>query len=286
MAAFWHQLRHLFSGPQLPWMIVWLGLAVLIVGLIVLTRTSWGQSHPLQKCVAMSLLVHLLLAVYATTVQIVAAGSPTGTSERAPINLSLVNDGGSTSQDPTQNPPNRLDQLLAGTPSEPQTSGLGQLEPLPAATLGPPPSDLDAKPSLDRLSAAFTALTKQIDPVPTAASARQRSTSAPRRCPCPRRRLSRKPRACRDSRLLNRRRDLNRRRRSLGPTWRRRNRNLPATRSPNSLQRPPPVRRPTNPRSRRRLNPQRLINQVGRLKRAVLRQVPRPAHPAAAKASS
>ena len=84
MGSLWDQLRHLFSGAQLPWMIVWLGLAVLIIGLIVLTRTNWGQSHPLQKCAAMSLLVHLLLAVYATTVQIVAAGSPEGTSDRAP----------------------------------------------------------------------------------------------------------------------------------------------------------------------------------------------------------
>ncbi len=171
MAAFWNQLRHLFSGPQLPWMIVWLGLAVLIVGLIVLTRTSWGQSHPLQKCVVMSLLVHLLLAVYATTVQIVAAGSPTGTSDRAPINLSLVNDGGNTSQDPTENPPNRLEQLLAGTAADPQTAGLGQLETLPAAPLGPTPSDIEPRPALDRLSAALTALTKPSDPVPAAASA-------------------------------------------------------------------------------------------------------------------
>ena len=117
MGSLWDQLRHLFSGAQLPWMIVWLGLAVLIVGLIVLTRTNWGQSHPLQKCAAMSLLVHLLLAAYATTVDIVAAGSPDGISDRAPVSLLLVNDGGDVSQDPTATKPqNPLDQLLAGSP--------------------------------------------------------------------------------------------------------------------------------------------------------------------------
>ena len=42
MPALWERLRHLFTGPQLPWMIVWLGLATLIVGLIVLTRTKLG----------------------------------------------------------------------------------------------------------------------------------------------------------------------------------------------------------------------------------------------------
>ena len=46
----WERLRHFITGPQLPWVILWLGLATLITGLIVLTRTSWGQSHPLRKC--------------------------------------------------------------------------------------------------------------------------------------------------------------------------------------------------------------------------------------------
>ena len=175
MGSLSDQLRHLFSGAQLPWMIVWLGLAVLIIGLIVLTRTSWGQSHPLQKCAAMSLLVHLLLAVYATTVQIVAAGSPEGTSDRAPVNLRLVNDGGDVSQDPTMKPPNPLDQLLAGSPVNPESAGLSHLETLPAAPLGSTPNSdplADTKPLLDRLSATITALTKPAsDPTPSAVSA-------------------------------------------------------------------------------------------------------------------
>ena len=83
------------TGPQLPWVILWLGLATLIVGLIVLTRTSWGQSHPLRKCAALSLLVHLLLAAYATTVQIVTAGSPDGRSATGTINVTLVDDADS-----------------------------------------------------------------------------------------------------------------------------------------------------------------------------------------------
>src|SRR6202171_2973278 len=120
MGSLWDQLRHLFSGPQLPWMILWLGLAALIVGLIVLTRTNWGQSHPLQKCAAMSLLVHLLLAAYATTVEIVTAGSPDGNSDRGAVSISLVNDVGETpEQPPTAKEPTALDKLLAGPSAVP-----------------------------------------------------------------------------------------------------------------------------------------------------------------------
>ena len=28
----WERLRHFFTGPQLPWVILWLGLATLISG--------------------------------------------------------------------------------------------------------------------------------------------------------------------------------------------------------------------------------------------------------------
>ena len=86
------RLRHVLSGPQLPWIVLWIGLTTLIVGLIVLTRTSWGQSRPLRKCAALSLLVHLLLAAYLTTVQIVSAGSPDGRSDRGAINITLADD--------------------------------------------------------------------------------------------------------------------------------------------------------------------------------------------------
>lgn len=60
---------------------VWVGLIVLTVALLVLIRTRWGQSQPLGKCVVLSLLAHLLLGIYTTTVHIVTAtvGSPNGT---------------------------------------------------------------------------------------------------------------------------------------------------------------------------------------------------------------
>lgn len=73
---FWNAM----TVEQMVWWTVWLGVAVIIVALIVLMRTRWGQSRPLQKCAGLSLLVHLLLAYVAATVQVVqsVAGAPGG----------------------------------------------------------------------------------------------------------------------------------------------------------------------------------------------------------------
>jgi len=55
-------------------MLLWLGLVALTIALLVLMRTRWGQSRPLRKCLVLSVLAHVLLAGYATTVHIVASG--------------------------------------------------------------------------------------------------------------------------------------------------------------------------------------------------------------------
>lgn len=62
-----------FTGEHLLLTIVWLGLVGVTVALMVMMVTRWGQSQPLKKCVVLSLLTHLLLATYATTIEIVAA---------------------------------------------------------------------------------------------------------------------------------------------------------------------------------------------------------------------
>lgn len=61
-----------FTSMELLVGLLWTGVAVFAVTLIVLMRTRWGQSRSLRKCLALSLLVHVLLIGYATTVQIVA----------------------------------------------------------------------------------------------------------------------------------------------------------------------------------------------------------------------
>ena len=59
------------SATEVLWWGLWCGLVVLSVALVVMMRTRWGQSQPLGKCLGLSLLAHLLMAGYATTVHIV-----------------------------------------------------------------------------------------------------------------------------------------------------------------------------------------------------------------------
>jgi hypothetical protein len=61
-----------WQDPQLARWAVWGGLTVLTLALLVLIGTRWGQK-PLSKCIALSLLAHVLLAIYISTVNIVSA---------------------------------------------------------------------------------------------------------------------------------------------------------------------------------------------------------------------
>lgn len=69
------RLLELVTSVDLLVMLLWLGLAGVTVALLVLMRTRWGQSRPLRKCLVLSVLAHVLLAGYATTVHIVTSGS-------------------------------------------------------------------------------------------------------------------------------------------------------------------------------------------------------------------
>src|SRR5215831_1424095 len=89
-------VHRFLTHPQLAWILLWLGLAFLILALLVMIRTSWGQSHPLRKCAALSLLAHLLLAGYATTVHIVTGVAG---AHRGGMNLLLVDGSADGSDD-------------------------------------------------------------------------------------------------------------------------------------------------------------------------------------------
>jgi hypothetical protein len=75
------------SGTQLVVGLLWAGLAVFTITLLIMMQTRWGQSRPLRKCIILSLLAHLLLAGYATTVQIVAGGVQ---AEEPVLQVSLI----------------------------------------------------------------------------------------------------------------------------------------------------------------------------------------------------
>lgn len=65
------RLLEFLTSIEMLMAILWLGLAIFTVGLAILMYTRWGQYKPLRKCMAMSLLAHLLMAGYATTVEII-----------------------------------------------------------------------------------------------------------------------------------------------------------------------------------------------------------------------
>lgn len=69
------------------WITLWIGLAVLTLGLLVLASTRWGQSRPLRKCAVLSLLAHVLLACFLTTVHIVTGAA--GTVDDAAMHVTI-----------------------------------------------------------------------------------------------------------------------------------------------------------------------------------------------------
>jgi hypothetical protein len=75
---------------------VWAGLVVITAALLVLARTRWGQSQPLGKCMVLSLLAHLLLALYATTVSIMTGAGSSGSGGELTVSIVDGFDGGTT----------------------------------------------------------------------------------------------------------------------------------------------------------------------------------------------
>lgn len=80
-------MDHFAALPPI-WHVLWAGLACLSVGLVVLSWTRWGQSKPMHKCAVLSILAHVLLACFATTVKIVTTAESSRT--RATIHVALV----------------------------------------------------------------------------------------------------------------------------------------------------------------------------------------------------
>jgi hypothetical protein len=154
LASVFDPIRRAFAHPQWAWIGLWIGLAFLIVALIVMIRTSWGQSHPLRKCAALSLLVHLLLACYATTIQIVSA---TGGGHRGGVNLLFIDgyaegapdgidDPSAAATDVSVNAALHGDQEPGGNVIDPHPNRIVP-PPLLTSTVPPAPEPADTKPA-------------------------------------------------------------------------------------------------------------------------------------------
>jgi hypothetical protein len=74
LSRFLHRLLDVAEGPwastQVLLAALSAGLGVLTITLIVMMYSRWGQMHALRKCLILSLLAHLLLAISAATIRI------------------------------------------------------------------------------------------------------------------------------------------------------------------------------------------------------------------------
>jgi hypothetical protein len=59
------------ASPRSLGLLLWLGLALLTVALVLLTRTRWGQTKPLSKCIVLSVFAHILFLAYASGTKLV-----------------------------------------------------------------------------------------------------------------------------------------------------------------------------------------------------------------------
>ena len=70
-----HHLLKYFTDAEPMVAVFWFGLMLFTLGLAILMYTRWGQYKPLRKCMGLSLLAHLMLACYATTIHIATPAS-------------------------------------------------------------------------------------------------------------------------------------------------------------------------------------------------------------------
>lgn len=92
-----HSFLHRLTSVPLAYVLLWCGLVALSIALVVLLRTRWGQSRPLQKCAVLSLLVHVLFACLTMTVKIVV-GDGGGGGMGPPVRVHIVSESSATKE--------------------------------------------------------------------------------------------------------------------------------------------------------------------------------------------
>ena len=111
---FLERIFHFLAGVGWVMGMVWIGLCVFTVGMLILMYTRWGQSHPLEKCMGLSVLAHILLVGYATTISLTMPTPPpqrTGVSDRRRWKAT-----------PTRNDSHRFRRLRPANPRRKPTS--------------------------------------------------------------------------------------------------------------------------------------------------------------------
>jgi hypothetical protein len=81
--------RHVASitEPRSQTVVLLVGLGTLVIALLVLMRTRWGQAKPISKCIALSVFAHLLLIFYAYFIRTVVKVPIPGPDEVVSVTL-------------------------------------------------------------------------------------------------------------------------------------------------------------------------------------------------------
>lgn len=134
------QLLAFWGLTTTAWLVLWTVLAAVTVLLLVLLRTRWSGARPWRKCAILSLWVHVLLAVIATTVRIVTGAPGIGADEPIRVSVTTVVDEQSFEENIEEGNVPEWEQptksaVIAPEPEPPQSPELEPAEPGPDAAV-------------------------------------------------------------------------------------------------------------------------------------------------------
>ena len=99
-------IASILTGINIVKLLLWVGLAVLSVVMLVLTRKQWRHTTPLTKCVALSIVVHIMFLVYAYGTRLVYDHSPGfGPGGIIHLNIAAATDAADDEDSPRETKP-------------------------------------------------------------------------------------------------------------------------------------------------------------------------------------
>lgn len=162
------------SLSHLAGAILWAGLGGMTVALIALLITRWGHSRPLRKCVALSVWAHVLLAIYAMTIDVAKPPLPRRLQF---MRVSTSTEASDPSEAISEREARPWEQLTAELPE--------RIEPQPAPPDEPQPIEKPDTPAPTQVELPLPAPTSAVADSAPQPSKRERSEPAALDQPAP-----------------------------------------------------------------------------------------------------